>query len=193
MAKYSFEFKKNVVDAYLNAEGSYEYLAKIYNIPAWSNIKKWVLSYSKMGNEGLIRSRKKESYSFEYKVHVVELYLSSELSYQDLALQEKINNPAQICKWVNDFNIAGPDALRLKKKGRKKSLGTNDKQKQIQLSSDTTPTDTSTEHIKQLEDELLKLRIENAYLKELRRLRLEEEALLKKQRESSTVSEETSN
>ena len=193
MAKYSFEFKKNVVDAYLNAEGSYEYLAKIYNIPAWSNIKKWVLSYSKMGNEGLIRSRKKESYSFEYKVHVVELYLSSELSYQDLALQEKINNPAQICKWVNNFNIAGPDALRLKKKGRKKSLGTNDKQKQIQVSSDTTPTDARTEHIKQLEDELLKLRIENAYLKELRRLRLEEEALLKKQRESSTASEETSN
>lgn len=193
MAKYSLEFKKKVVDAYLNAEGSYEYLAKIYNIPAWSNIKKWVLSYSKMGNEGLIRSRKKESYSFEYKVHVVELYLSSELSYQDLALQEKINNPAQICKWVNDFNIAGPDALRPKKKGRKKSLGTNDKQKQIRVSSDTTPTDARTEHIKQLEDELLKLRIENAYLKELRRLRLEEEALLKKQRESSTVSEETSN
>ena len=42
------------------------------------------------------------------------------------------------------------------------------------------------------EDELLKLRIENAYLKELRRLRLEEETLLKKQRESSTASEETS-
>ena len=53
--------------------------------------------------------------------------------------------------------------------------------------------DTSAEHIKELEDELLKLRIENAYLKELRRLRLEEEALLKKQRESSTVSEDNSN
>ena len=48
------------------------------------------------------------------------------------------------------------------------------------------------ERIRQLEDELLKLRIENAYLKELRRLRLEEETLLKKQRESSTASEETS-
>ena len=46
---------------------------------------------------------------------------------------------------------------------------------------------------KKLEDENLKLRIENAYLKELRRLRLEEEALLKKQRESSTASEENSN
>ena len=46
---------------------------------------------------------------------------------------------------------------------------------------------------KELEDENLRLRIENAYLKELRRLRLEEEALLKKQRESSTVSEDSSN
>lgn len=193
MAKYSFEFKKKVVAAYLNGEGSYNDLAKRYSIPAWSNIKKWVLSYSKMGDEGLIRSRKKESYSFEYKVHVVELYLSSELSYQDLALQEKINNPSQICKWVNDFNIAGPDALRPKKKGRKKSLGTNDKRKQIQVSPEVTPIVANTEYIKQLEDELLKLRIENAYLKELRRLRLEEEALLKKQRESSTASEETSN
>ena len=51
---------------------------------------------------------------------------------------------------------------------------------------------TNTEHVKELEDELLKLRIENAYLKELRRLRLEEETLLKKQRESSTASEENS-
>ena len=55
------------------------------------------------------------------------------------------------------------------------------------------PVDTSAEHVKELEDELLKLRIENAYLKELRKLRLEEEALQKKQRESSTVSEDSSN
>ena len=53
--------------------------------------------------------------------------------------------------------------------------------------------DASAEHLKELEDELLKLRIKNAYLKKLRRLRLEEEALMKKQRESSTVSEDSSN
>ena len=41
---------------------------------------------------------------------------------------------------------------------------------------------------KELEEELLKLRIENAYLKELRRLRLEEE--MKRSQESSAVSEE---
>ena len=48
-------------------------------------------------------------------------------------------------------------------------------------------------YIKELEDALLKARIENAYLKELRRLRLAEEALLKEKRESSTVSEDHSN
>lgn len=58
---------------------------------------------------------------------------------------------------------------------------------------ETVPVDTTAEHVKQLEDELLRLRIENAYLKELRRLRLEEENLLKKQRESSIASEENSN
>ena len=197
MAKYSYEFKKKVVDAYLNGEGGYRFLAETYGIAAYSNIKKWVSSYSKMGDEGLIRSREKTNYSFEYKLHVVELYLSNEVSYQDLALQERINNPTQITKWVNDFRIAGPVSLRPKKKGRKKSLKSNHKNNLKLVSSDidncTAAVGTTDEHVKQLEDEILKLRIENAYLKELRRLRLEEEALLKRQRESSTASEENSN
>ena len=110
-----------------------------------------------------------------------------------MALSVGLNNPPLITKWVNDFRIAGPDALRPKKKGRKKTLKNRVKKTGTTENTDTTSVDTSIEHIKELEDELLKLRIENAYLKELRRLRLEEEALLKKQRESSTVSEESSN
>ena len=53
--------------------------------------------------------------------------------------------------------------------------------------------DTSAEHVKELEEELLKLRIENAFLKELRRLRLEDEAKMRERRSSSTDSEERSN
>jgi len=48
--------------------------------------------------------------------------------------------------------------------------------------------DKSAEYIKQLEDELLRLRIENAFLKELRRLRLEDRAKMREQRKSSAVS-----
>lgn len=191
MAKYNYEFKKKVVEAYLRGEDSYAYLSQKFGIPPGKDIRKWVNVYKTFGNEGLMRSRKNQTYSFEFKLHVIELYLSSEISYQELALSQGINNPALLTKWVNDFRIAGPDALRPKKKGRKKLLNSNNNQKQS--TPEVTAVDTSAEHVKQLEDKLLKLRIENAYLKELRRLRLEEEDLLKKQRESSTASEETSN
>ena len=190
MAKYCFEYKKKIVTEYLQGKGSYKELASKYSID-FTNIRHWVRNYNANGDDGLKRSRKRSNYSFEYKLHVVELYLSSEVSYQELAISLGINNPAQICKWVNDFQIAGPDALRPQKKGRKATLDAK-KKTTAQFVEETT-VDTSAEHVKQLEDELLKLRIENAYLKELRRLRLEEEALLKKQRESSTASEESSN
>lgn len=192
MAKYSFELKKKIVLEYLEGRGGTRYLVKKYGIPNHAQLQRWIASYQKYGDEGLMRSRKQENYPFEKKLSVVELYLSSELSYQDLALQEGIRNPAQITKWVNDFRIAGPDALRPHKKGRKKTLDTPTKKIDVQPVKNSS-IDTSVEHVKELEDELLKLRIENAYLKELRRLRLEEETLLKKQRESSTASEENSN
>ena len=193
MAKYSFEFKKQIVLEYLSGGGGSNFLAQKHGVPQGKMVRNWINSYKEFGDDGLRRSREKKNYSFEFKLHVVELYLSSEVSYQDLAISQGINNHAMIAKWVNDFRIAGPDALRPKKKGRKKSLNSKEKVKTTAQPIDETPVDTSAERVKQLEDELLKLRIENAYLKELRRLRLEEEALLKKQRESSTVSEDSSN
>ena len=138
----------------------------------------------------MLRSRKNKNYFFEYKLSVVEFYPSNVVTYQDLAFQENINNPALITKWVNDFRIADPDALRPRKKGRKKKMDVSKRPETKNISEED---NISSERVKQLEDELLKLRIENAYLKELRRLRLEEDALLKKQRESSTASEENSN
>lgn len=193
MAKYTFEFKKQIVMDYINGGGGTQFLAKKYGIPNHSQLQRWVASYKKFGDVGLMRSRKNNKYTFEFKLHVVELYLSTEVSYQELALSQGINNSLLITKWVNDFRIAGPDALRPKKKGRKKTLDSKNKDKTVVQSTEVIQVDTSAGYVKQLEDELLKLRIENAYLKELRRLRLEEETLLKKQRESSTASEENSN
>ncbi len=178
--------------AYLNGEGGYIYLAKYYGIASKTRIQEWVNAYKKFGDEGLFRSRQKTKYSFEKKLSVVHLYLSSEISYQDLALQEGITNPCMIANWVSRFRAAGPDALRPHKKGRKKTL---DKRKTDNKNQEKTSafTDTSAEHVKELEDELLKLRIENAFLKELRRLRLEDEAKMREQLGSSAVSEDDSN
>ena len=192
MAKYSFEFKKKVVMSYLNGRDGYQSVAKQYGIASHNQVKKWVLSYQRHGNEGLLRSRQQKKYTFEYKLRMVELYLSSEVSYQELALQESINNPTMLVKWVNDFRIAGPEALRPKKKGRKKSLNSKDIKIRTEQ-NETDSVDTRAEYVKQLEDELLKLRIENAFLKELRRLRLEDEAKMKDLQESSTASEDSLN
>ena len=96
-----------------------------------------------------------------------------------------------IANWVNRFRAAGPDGLKPHKKGKKKPL--NKPIENNSIPPTKTPIDTSEKRIKELEDELLKLRIENAFLKELRRLRLEDEAKMREWRSSSTASEESSN
>ncbi len=119
MAKYDYEFKKRIVNSYMNGEGGKNFLANKYGVKSSRDVMKWINAFKSFGDEGLMRSRKNKTYTFEFKFHVVELYLSTEVSYQELALSVGINNPPLINKWVNDFRIAGPDALRPKRKGRR--------------------------------------------------------------------------
>ena len=188
MAKYSFEFKMMVVSEYISGQGGTRYLSGKHGVHH-SVIERWVANYRKYGEEGLTRSRQQQVYTFEFKLHVVELYLTSELSYQELALQVGMTNPAQITRWVLDYRVAGPEALKPKKKGRKRSMDKDKIVREIEKSD----SDEQKAFLEQLQEENLRLRIENAFLKESRRLRLEEEGLLNELRESSTASEENSN
>ena len=192
MAKYTFEFKKKVVFEYLYGKIGSTTLAKKYNIKSQNQVRQWIHNYQEFGDEGLKRSRKKETYSFEFKLHMVESYLSNEVSYEELALANGITNYTTISRWVEIFRVAGPDGLRPRKKGRKKTLDKPAKNNNFQLLEEKS-IDTSAEHVKELEDELLKLRIENAFLKELRRLRLEDEAKMRERHESSAASEDSLN
>lgn len=193
MAKYSYEFKKKIVLEYLNTPEGYDSISCKYGLSSSCQLKNWVAAYQKWGDTGLKRSRSQKVYSFEEKIFVVESYLTSEISYQRLALQVGINNPAMLARWVNEFKTSGPDALRPHRKGRKKKLSTSKVKKEAMQEVQNTEIDTSVEHVKKLEDELLKLRIENAFLKEMRRLRLEDEAKMRELQKSSAVSEDNSN
>ena len=192
MTKHSFEFKKKIVLEYLNGKGGIPYLSKKYGLTSKSQLHKWVKNYKAFGNDGLLRSRENEVYSFEMKLSIVELYLTSEITYQELAIQNGIKNPAMIGNWVNRFRVAGPDALKSRRKGRRKAMDNTDRKTQNKLVEETS-VNTSVEHIKELEEELLRLRIENAFLKELRRLRLEDEERMRERHSSSTVSDKSSN
>ena len=168
MAKYSAEFKFEVVQEYLNGHIGYTDLTKKYDIPSKKCIQEWVGKYRRVGKDGLQRSRKNETYSFQFKVNAVELYLSTEISYQELR-----------------YRAVGIEGLKPQRKGRRPKMP--DKASitpECNMNQD--------EKLKQLEEENLKLRIEVAYLKGLRRLRLEQEAQKRKQG-SPTVSEDHSN
>lgn len=192
MAKYSFEFKKKIVLEHLSTGIGSKLLAKKYDIKSPRQIRQWIHNYNEFGDEGLKRSRQNQIYSFEFKLHMVESYLSNEVSYEELALANGITNYTMISRWVEAFRVAGPDGLRPRKKGRKNTLDKSVEKNYIS-SINENAVDTSAEHVKKLEEELLKLRIENAFLKELRRLRLEDEAKMRERLESSAASEDSSN
>lgn len=67
-----------------------------------------------------------------------------------------------------------------------------EKEKNVE-NTDTDQNINESDQIKELEKQITYLQIENAYLKELRRLRLEETRQMKKQQESFTASEENLN
>ena len=189
MAKYSFEFKKEVVEAYLRGDGGSDYIARKYNLPRAKTVLEWVAYYKAHGDEGLAVSRQKRVFSYEFKLAVVRLYLTTKISYQELALAYGINNDSVVVRWVNDYRTGGHEALKPKPKGRPATV----KKPKTASRPKLLTTKALEERIANLEEQLLHTKIENAYLKELRRLRLEEQQLLRKQRESSTASEDPSN
>lgn len=174
MAKYRTEFKLKVVTEYLKGEMGYAALAKEYNIPSDTCLRRWVAAYRTNGTAGIARSRQQEKYSFQFKLHAVELYLSTETSYQDLAVSLGIKTPSLLAAWVQRYRAIGVDGLKPQRKGRRPQVSKEPSAKKV-------PADKQEEYLKQLEEENLKLRIEVAYLKESRRLRLAEEAQKRKQ------------
>lgn len=191
MAKYTFEFKKKIVLEYLQGKGGSQYLAKKHGIPSSQNIMTWVNNYKAFGDEGLFRSRQQKQYSFEKKLFVVQLYLTGEMSYSELAIQEGITNPSMIVDWVKRFRVAGVDALRPRRKGRKKSMN-KPGEKPSRKPAPKNLKEGNEKQLMDLQQENLELRLENALLKEMRRLRLVDEAKTREWRSSYTVSEDHS-
>ena len=122
MAKYSTEFKTKIVKEYLESNSSYQNLVNKYCIPNKSMIRRWVCAYKSQGIEGLKVKRKNTKYPLEFKLNVVNLYLTGEMSYQSLANELKISNPAIITRWVNDFRKQGIEGLKAKRKNTKYPL-----------------------------------------------------------------------
>ncbi|PQL12947.1 IS3 family transposase [Veillonella sp. S13053-19] len=196
MAKYNLIFKLKVVTAYLNGEGGYEYLTKKYGVKTTSQVRRWISAFKEFGKDGLCRKRHNTRYTSEFKLAVVESYLTSELSYRQIALQYGLNNPSLIARWKSDFMKYGANTFVERPKGRIPTMSRTDEKVKISTHTESRNQKKKKEltpeqaRILELEKQLRYAQIENAYLKELRRLRLEDARKMKEQQESLAVSEE---
>lgn len=189
MAKYSFELKVKIVQEYLEGKGGANYLSKKHGIKSERQVKDWINVYREFGEEGLLRKRQNQTYSVQFKMDAIELYQTSELSYREVANQLGMNNPTLIANWMRNFRAEGLDGLS-KPKGRPTIVS---KKKETKKANKETPEER--DRIKELEKQVRSLQIENAFLKELRKLRKQEaqQRRANQSRESSTASEDHSN
>ena len=177
MAKYSTEFKVKIAKEYLESKNSYKYLSEKYSIPDKCVIRRWVNAYKSQGYEGLKVKRKNTQYTLEFKLKVVNLYLTGEMSYQSLANELKINNPSIITRWVTDFREKGIEGLKPKKRGRPSKMPKSQKKsKDTKVNSSTNLTKLENDSLTQaqLKEKIKKLEERNYWLQ------LENDAIKKK-------------
>ena len=164
---YSYQFKLNVVKAYLDGPLGYHLLAKKYDVSSDRLIKNWVNQYQLYGEAGLKRKKTKKKYTLRFKLNVLNFKLETGASYKETANAFGIGEPSIIANWKRLFMEGGAQRLN-------KPIGRSPKMPKSSRSSDqkTTQSKQKTDQIArenaQIREENTLLKIELAYLKKLR-------------------------
>jgi transposase len=106
--------------------------------------------------QGVLVSRPAKSYSFEFKLSLVQRFLAGE-SGPELAVEAGLASRELLQKWVRAYRMDGEDGLRPKSKGR--------------LRKPDSPPPAELPELERLRRENERLRAEVAYLGKLRALR----------------------
>ncbi|WP_175615618.1 helix-turn-helix domain-containing protein [Piscibacillus halophilus] len=176
MAKYSDDFKLKVVKEYLEGPVGCDLLAKKYEVPNKSQIRRWVNAYKALGKDGLRRKRSKTVYPVQFKLDVLNFIRQTGASYNEAAIEFQMNNPSLITTWMKTFLNEGIEGLKEKPKGRPPMSGKR-KTKQSKQKKGLSREE-------QLERENELLRLENAYLKKLKAFQENPNAYLEKHKQS---------
>jgi transposase len=159
MAKYDEKFKKSVVQDYLAGGGGYKALAAKYG-PTHGQIRHWVGTYRRNGDQGLLK--KFSHYSAEFKHQVLVRMWREELSYTQIVhLFDIRGGSGVVSDWERKYHEGGITALDPKPRGCPKQMKSPTSPKPL---SDK-PTEVKT--LQELQRENEYLRAEVAYLKKL--------------------------
>ena len=166
MKKYSIELKKKVIKEYEETEISLNELARKYEIKSPKSIRERIRKYEIYGLSG-IENPKNLNYPSDLKQNVIKCALTEDLNFRELADKFEIRNPKTVSEWVRKFQE--------EKNFPKINLSIDFKEEYLEMKKNNKKKDYSEKEIQEILQENLYLRIENDYLKELRRLELEED------------------
>ena len=149
MAKYSEEYKLQVVKAYISGEGGTETVAQKYKV-ARTCVRQWIAQYKLTETF----TKPTRHFSGEFKLKVLNYQQEHHLSDQATALIFGITNQGTICAWRKKYITGGTEAL-FQKQGRRSKMP----------KKSLIPNKPREEWTK--DEELAYLRMENEYLKKL--------------------------
>ena len=101
--KYSAEFKCMVAKAYLNGEGSYQSIARKYDVGI-ASVELWVRRYQNHGESGFIRKPGNTAYSPEFKQKCAEAVIIEGNSVDDVVAKYNVSSRSVLLRWISVYN-----------------------------------------------------------------------------------------
>lgn len=126
-------------------------------------IRNWVNAYKTLGINGLKECRKGKCYSLEFKLYVVKLYLKREIFYQTLINRFNRSLSARLDKQIRKYKEEHLSALTEKKQIVSTINSERNNASEILIKKECTTEET--DRIKELEEQVLALQIENVFIK----------------------------
>lgn len=121
---YSKAFKAEVIQVYLDGEGSYQELAKRYQITSDRMIGHWVSKYNRHNEiktydpKGTVYMAKSRKVSYEEKLEIVKWTIEHNFEYK-LAAEKFETAYSQVYNWVRKYNAEGEAGLKDERGKRK--------------------------------------------------------------------------
>lgn len=123
-ASYSASFKRRIVEAYLNREGSYPELAVKYNIPSEITVREWVLKYNgheklkDSGTGGIVIMTKGRKTTFDERIEIVQYCIAHNHNYAETSEKFEVSYQ-QVRNYTMKYEDKGVEALRDRRGKRK--------------------------------------------------------------------------
>ena len=160
---YTKKFKQQVVEAYLNGEGSMEHVANRYDIPSHKTLYQWIKKYNNLEElkdydpkpEVYMKDRIRKT-TLEERIEIVNYCLEHDKDYKGTAELFDVSY-MQVYQWVRKYLASG-------------EAGLADRRGQHKTEEQLTETEKLQRKVKILERQLREKEMENELLKKVQEI-----------------------